>query len=497
MSQLMVSPELLVSAAEDVQGIGAAVTAANAAAVTPTAAVAAAATDEVSEAIAALFGAHARDYQALSAQVASALDQQFVGALTSAAASYQAAEAAGASLVQTATQSVLGVINAPSELLFGRPLIGDGADGTAASPNGEPGGLLYGDGGDGYSQTTPGAIGGAGGSAGLIGDGGSGGAGGPDAGGGTGGIGGWLWGSNGPAGTGDPINVAVPLGMDGNFPVVHVSVNGGPAVPVLLDTGAAGLVVPFYDVGWQNLGLPTGFDVIRYGNGVSILYAEFHTTVDFGGGAATSPTGVQVGLLPLPRNLNGLILIATGHGFGPTGHGILGIGPNVNSYAIGGQGDVVTTALPGQLHAGTLINIPAGYIEFGPNTGTPINSVTGAPITTFDVQFGGYDPGGTYYPVTSIVDSGGSRGTIPGIILGTGQTSGVLPPGTVVSIATDDNQTLLYQYTTTATNSPTVTGNVPMNTGLLPFLLGSVYISNNPSGVGTVVFNYPPLPESP
>ncbi|ORW88801.1 hypothetical protein AWC27_13970 [Mycobacterium szulgai] len=111
------------------------------------------------------------------------------------------------------------------------------------------------------------------------------------------------------------------------------------------------------------------------------------------------------------------------------------------------------------------------------------------------MQFGGYDPAGPYWSVTSILDSGGNHGTIPGIILGSGQTSGVVPPGTVISISTDNNQTLLYSYTTTAADSPIVAGNVPMNTGVMPFALGPVYISKNPSGVGTVVFDYPPPPQ--
>lgn len=314
MSRLIVAPDWLASAAAEVQSIGSALSAANAAAAAPTTLLVAAAEDEVSAAAAALFANYGREYQTLSVRFAS-LDQQFAQALNSAAASYQTAEATGASLVQTATQGVLGVINAPTEFMFGRSLIGDGADGTAASPIGEPGGILYGDGGNGYSQTTPGAVGGAGGSAGFIGNGGAGGAGGPGAGGGTGGLGGWLWGNNGAAGTGDPVNVAVPLRVENNFPLVNLLVNRGPTVPILLDTGSSSLVIPFWKIGWQNLGLPTGFDVVHYGNGVSIVYADVPTTVDFGGGAATTPTSVHVGILPYPRNLDSLVLIASGGAF--------------------------------------------------------------------------------------------------------------------------------------------------------------------------------------
>ncbi|MCV7123122.1 PE family protein, partial [Mycobacterium lacus] len=188
MSFVLVSPSQLMAASADLAGIGSAIGAANAAALTPTAALAAAGGDEVSAAIAALFSTHALDYQKLSAQAA-LFHEQFVQALTAAAGSYASAEATNVE------QQVLGAINAPTQALFGRPLIGNGADGTAANPNGGAGGLLYGNGGNGFSQTTAGLAGGAGGSAGLIGNGGNGGAGGAGAAGGAGGNGGWLYGS--------------------------------------------------------------------------------------------------------------------------------------------------------------------------------------------------------------------------------------------------------------------------------------------------------------
>ena len=542
MSFLVVPPEL-VSAAADLESIGAALTAANAATAVPTAGLVAAGADEVSAAVAALFAGHAQEFQALTAR-ASAFHQQFVQSLSSGAASYLAAEAISASPLQSLEQDVLGVINAPTEVLLGRPLIGDGADGGPGQPGGA-GGLLYGNGGAGGGGIVDGVAGGAGGPAGLIGNGGAGGAGGananggaggrggwllgnggiggqggtagiggtggiggaggnalllggggtggaggPNAAGGAGGLGGWLYGDNGGAGVGSPVSATVPLYTVDNYPVVNVSVNGGPSVPVLLDTGSAGLVIPFWDIGFQHLGLPTGFDVMRYGNGVSILYAQFNTTVNFGGGAVAAPTGVEVGILPFPTSLQGLELIVAGGAFGPGTAGILGIGPNTASFAVSGHGSLVTTALPGQLNEGELINQPQGYLQFGPNPLTPVASVTGVPITTLDVQIGGYDPLGPYWSVTSVFDSGGNHGTIPGIILGTGQTSGRVPEGTIISISTNDNQTPLYSYTTTATNGPIATGNTPMNTGFTPFTLGPVYIGNSPSGVGTITFDY-------
>ena len=100
MSFVAAAPEIMTSAAKDLADIGSALTAANRAAVTQTTGVLAAAEDEVSAAIAALFSAHGQGFQALSAQAA-AFHDQFVQALTAGAGSYVGAEAANASLLQS------------------------------------------------------------------------------------------------------------------------------------------------------------------------------------------------------------------------------------------------------------------------------------------------------------------------------------------------------------------------------------------------------------
>ncbi|ORB84998.1 PE family protein, partial [Mycobacterium kansasii] len=194
MPNVIAIPDALAWAATDLEHIGAAVRAATATAAAPTTQVLAAGADEVSAAVAALFSSHAQAYQALSHQTA-ALHDQFVAALNGAAGAYTTAEAANAVPLQNLQPGLLGLVNAPTEALTGRPLIGNGANGTAAHPNGGAGGLLYGNGGNGFSPTTPGQRGGTGGAAGLIGNGGDGGSGGPSAAGGTGGHGGWLLGN--------------------------------------------------------------------------------------------------------------------------------------------------------------------------------------------------------------------------------------------------------------------------------------------------------------
>ncbi len=160
--------------------------------------------------VAALFSGFAHSYQRLSAQAAGFHDE-FVRTLTAGGGWYADAEAAGVTSLHgfgvvpplqaveqalRAAEDVPRAINARALAATGRPLIGNGADGTAASPDGAPGGLSYGNGGSGYSETTAGKPGGAGGTAGLIGNGGPGGA---NAAGGAGGRGGWLFGTHGTA----------------------------------------------------------------------------------------------------------------------------------------------------------------------------------------------------------------------------------------------------------------------------------------------------------
>lgn len=84
MSFVVTIPEALAAVATDLAGIGSTIGTANAAAAVPTTTVLAAAADEVSAAMAALFSGHAQAYQALSAQAA-LFHEQFVRALTAGA----------------------------------------------------------------------------------------------------------------------------------------------------------------------------------------------------------------------------------------------------------------------------------------------------------------------------------------------------------------------------------------------------------------------------
>jgi hypothetical protein len=119
-------------------------------------------------------------------------------------------------------------------------LICDGTPGTAADPTGGNGGILFGDGGAGWTSTETGVAGGDGGSAGLFGDGGAGGGGGLGANGGDGGFGGEIMGNGGVGGAGGDGTATVAAGNGGaggsigpNFTDVSALGNGG-------DGGAGG-----------------------------------------------------------------------------------------------------------------------------------------------------------------------------------------------------------------------------------------------------------------
>ena len=107
MTSVFVVPEMLETAAADVARIGSAVTAGNLAAAIPTTELAAAGADEVSAAVAAVFGAHAQEFQAAAAQ-ATTYYEQFVRTMSAAAATYVATDAANAASVSSELQAFLG-----------------------------------------------------------------------------------------------------------------------------------------------------------------------------------------------------------------------------------------------------------------------------------------------------------------------------------------------------------------------------------------------------
>ena len=295
-------------------------------------------------------------------------------------------------------------------------------------------------------------------------------------------------------------NATIPLQLtnNGTEAVVDVSVGGGPDIPVVADTGSVGLMVPWYDVGLQNLlnlGSHLTLETTSYGGSpndanIDVLYIEDpDTTVNFGDGIVTAPTTVDLELFAYPASNSNLFDLSdyslpTYLG-NADADGFLGIG--AEDTLLGPGPSSVITALPGDLNEGVLINEAGGYLEFGPNPLTPYASVLGAPITPYlEVSVGG----GGEVSVPMTVDSGGVYGTIPSSILNNAPALGEkLSPGTEISVYTSDGQ-WLYSYTTTTTDSPTVNSDTTMNTGFEAFNLFPIYLSYSPTDGGTTVFDY-------
>ena len=146
----------------------------------------------------------------------------------------------------------------------------------------------------------------------------------------------------------------------GTEPVVDVSINGGPSVPVLVDTGSTGLVIPLRDIGLYKLGLPTGFGSGAYSGGLTYFYLTFDTTVNFGNGIVSS-TPVDVVVLGFPTPFGNF---AGGNGAA----GIMGVGINAGGPS---PGYSPVNGLPSTMNQGVLINEPKGYLQFSNSNPLP------------------------------------------------------------------------------------------------------------------------------
>ncbi|BBY62022.1 PecA family PE domain-processing aspartic protease [Mycolicibacterium helvum] len=269
--------------------------------------------------------------------------------------------------------------------------------------------------------------------------------------------------------------------------IVYISVNGGPVVPVLLDTGSSGLTIINKYVGQKDLGPPGEKGTSGYGDStasVSYSYTKYSTKVDFGGGAVTAPFDVRV----VDPSSEASYLNYSNAGVGVVG--TLGIGVNTAS------GPTMTALLPGELKDGVLMyeNIigPYGLVVFGPNPLPSKGSISGGPIGDFQVKINDETP----VPLRGNVDSGGVWGGLPDWVAGDAAQGSKLKPGTRVSVYTADGLILLYTYVIGPSkkspdiyNSQTATSSRP-NTGNIPFQLGPVYIDNGtPDRLGATHFD--------
>ncbi len=339
-----------------------------------------------------------------------------------------------------------------------------------------------------FHSAGQGGVAGAGGKAGTVGAGATGGNGGN---GGLGGSGGPV-GSSGVNGAGGTGGSGATNGTDGTplvdhktvsittyyqsglypYPIVNVSVNGGPSHPVLLDSGSTGLVIDWVPTGLGSTVYSGG--PFRYGSSGALYYDTYDTTVSFGSGVVTTPTAVAV-LTPAS------VTAFQSYWSGIPIDGVLGTGPN-NGYP---GTSIVFTSLPGTLNQGMLINGATNQMVFGPNT-SPGVAVAGAPAADLLVQI---DNGPKVAVSGAYIDSGFNNGYI-GSSIYTGPTTGrgTVPAGTKISVYNSDS-TLLYSYTTTSANGPSVRAGTVFNTGWTPYVLAPVYNGAGPTGFGTTDFS--------
>jgi hypothetical protein len=153
MSWVIAAPEYVAAAANDLAGIADTLGSANAAAAFPTGAVMAAGADEVSVGIAAMFGAHAQAYQAISQQAA-LFHSQFVQLMTAGAGQYAETEALNAVPMQpsqgvtssspsaTPLSSTPGAAAAQASAPSASSFAASGASAAAAAPAAGGTGLL-------------------------------------------------------------------------------------------------------------------------------------------------------------------------------------------------------------------------------------------------------------------------------------------------------------------------------------------------------------------
>jgi hypothetical protein len=124
-----VNPGVVAAAATDLANIRATISDANAAAAALTAELVPAAEDEISAAVAGLFGTYAQNHHVLAAQAA-AFHDRFVQAVQTGAGSYVAAEGANAAaLLQTAQQDLAGIVTGSGTPVAAQEVLVDAAGG--------------------------------------------------------------------------------------------------------------------------------------------------------------------------------------------------------------------------------------------------------------------------------------------------------------------------------------------------------------------------------
>ena len=259
--------------------------------------------------------------------------------------------------------------------------------------------------------------------------------------------------------------------LEGTEPAVNASIDGGSSVPLLVDTGSSGLVLPYTDFGSNfltqldalyALGTPTGISESGYSGGVEYIYLTYnHVPVDYLGGTGLTtdgPADVEIYSWD-PSNFGSLFTNTAFQDFLTSNKvdGILGIGDNAAG----------PTTSPFDSYGGVTVDVPGDKLLIGsdaPITGT---TVSGAPISNLyeTVTNGGTTTGSS---VSDDVDSGGVFGTIPSTL--------TAAPGTVITVYTSPGGTELYQYTVGPGEVPTSVTGTSIDSGVAPFLNHEIYL---------------------
>jgi hypothetical protein len=270
--------------------------------------------------------------------------------------------------------------------------------------------------------------------------------------------------------------------LEGTEPAVNASIDGGDSVPLLVDTGSSGLVVPYTDLGSNvftqlealfQLGSPETFGISGYSGGVEYVYATYNTVpVDYlnGDGDTVLATNgpVDVELFSWSNNLsdpfeNFQSFLSSNQVDGILGVGAVPAGP---------------TTTPFEDYGSVLVDIPNHQLVIGEVNPFPdAPSTAGSGVSDVLEQVGT----GTPKEVTNIIDSGGVFGTIPSSL----ESGSSVPAGTLISVYNTDNE-LLYSYTTTGnfdvgtgtavSDAPTIVSGTNIDSGVIPFLHHGVYI---------------------
>ncbi len=288
------------------------------------------------------------------------------------------------------------------------------------------------------------------------------------------------------ASTGGTIPLTV---LEGTEPAVTASIAGGPDVPLLVDTGSSGLVIPYTDLGdnWLTqlealfqLGFPTSFGESGYSGGVEYIYGVYNDVpVDYlnGSGDTVLATNGPVDVELFSWSTNPSNIFENFQSFLSDNQvsGILGIGENTAG----------PTTSPFDSYGGVLVNIPdKELIVSATNPLSSYASIGGDPISTSalteTVTNSANHVVGTGQ-VYDDLDSGGVWGTIPSSIAGSGSLAGD-------TITVSEGNTVLYSYVVGAANeygtngAPTVVSGIgtsvsnSIDSGVAPFLQHPIYI---------------------